>query len=1448
MNIVRLREIANKIWDDYVSQARITDRWLQDYRKEVQTYKEYFGREVFELLQNADDAGSQYVKISLDREHHLLSVSNSGPRTVSFDEQGMKSIMLSDLSPKKGRPLIGAKGLGFRSVLNWAHEIVIYSGNIEICFSQTIAEERWAELRGKVNEPEAREREAQKDGRRVPLAILALPKISERPDGRDDETVIMLRYEPQFEKRIVADLQNFNPESLLFLHNVTNIEVVDGGYFRCYGKNVLQDVGTDGITVIELNGHKWVQSLQKGIDLADREYEVSCAFCMDDPRPSYCLYSFFPTKVNFPFPCVFHSTLELDSSRNALLPGSEDNMRMMDMLARRAKVIADYLKSVRHDWFPLRIMYPDVAREKNEYVQRLAEQIKRLASDGEYVPVLDGGYADFDGYYYYSDELYEELNDNDGKKVFSKMRFPKAPLYLPLDRQDSDAKAHIEQWAKIVAHNSERLANFIHLLLDCRNKPGHCALLSDDKCEIIIGKAYVNTGFVVKNIPSFKQIRYVNPELVERLKGLLDLSGDEPNRELVRRLDGLADVSSSDVSYVTRDLLPKSQDEGLSLKQKQELLQCLYMLFCERGGKLYIEDSEEKQRVRLLSQSGEWLPASGMVMTDERFPDGFDKLHTSYTYPKRKSVEYPFYLKDKDGVPADPYAVQEFMTQLGVNLYFVREKIHFVEDFEYIEELKKQKWINDEVRSNCQKSRVKGENTAEVASSEFFQNFNSISDLLLVVDKSGYVAQVCDGQKIAWFKNTWKTPVRVPLSYAAWRLRKIPLLRCLRYYSVEEGDWLPGFAPPDSGSLPRNLDAKLLSALGAKNNIEEFTVSELYDAIDNIFKIWRTKESYNGISALYHMLKRALDKRLGRLPEGRTLMMLCCIGDSFEFRDSRQLFYADNNYLPEAVLRQLPMLVLGRREGESQVKKIFGCSSLREVSVLVRSCQTNEILTRSLYSYLERRKPVLLAFASQGVGSRSTDAGQPYNEAVKNALKKFRIEAVMNIDYNYAVHENVLDTNGSLINEGELLCDSDCYYICSNADTLEKAMECPAFADSVAEALCIHLKLSGSEIENKFHRIVTSTVAQLEHYRKREIEDFLWDACSNQFGMSQKDLAFWRKVFNENNIDGFDVETLCNRRVEYLAEYLGIECARVESPRRFEEYHLQKLRECRSRYRCGYLHFRYQQIVNTPARHREYVPWMVEFDSDEWLIRLLEEQKYRLYPEYEEMVLNEMEKRWGYGANYCDSVPEHKEHEHYLRGLEKFSLSDEARSLLYFDGHDEDFEKLRCIECKDSIADDTFDSSLSISEVSIAKRGKVHSHKLDDQGRQGGAKVSQRRKEQLGKDAEKKVLASLTSSDEYEVGDVYSSNLGGTNDARGYDLEYRKRGETFWRHLEVKHYSGNAVILSANEYKVAMNDPEMYDMALVGSEDIKLVRRPFADDVKKYDIQADKYKMDFVIE
>ena len=230
MDINRLRNLAESIWADYESQANGTKRWLQDYRKEVQAYKEYRGREIFELLQNADDACSSCVEISIDRSARVLTVVNSGQGTVPFSETGIQSIMLSDLSPKKGEKMIGAKGLGFRSVLNWTDRIEIRSGNVSLRFGNDIVQEHWARLKGKVDDADRYEREAAKDGRCVPLAILALPKISELDDAESiGGTSIILAYDEGYEQGILADLENFQPESLLFLHHIKQVVIkMDG--------------------------------------------------------------------------------------------------------------------------------------------------------------------------------------------------------------------------------------------------------------------------------------------------------------------------------------------------------------------------------------------------------------------------------------------------------------------------------------------------------------------------------------------------------------------------------------------------------------------------------------------------------------------------------------------------------------------------------------------------------------------------------------------------------------------------------------------------------------------------------------------------------------------------------------------------------------------------------------------------------------------------------------------------------------------------------------------------------------------------------------------------------------------------------------------------------------------------------------------------------------------
>jgi hypothetical protein len=89
------------------------------HRREIGYTRDYHGREILELLQNADDASgepdtrSQRAALVLDEAG--LCFANTG---IPFSEDGVESLMVSNYSPKKGETrYIGNRGLGFRSVL-----------------------------------------------------------------------------------------------------------------------------------------------------------------------------------------------------------------------------------------------------------------------------------------------------------------------------------------------------------------------------------------------------------------------------------------------------------------------------------------------------------------------------------------------------------------------------------------------------------------------------------------------------------------------------------------------------------------------------------------------------------------------------------------------------------------------------------------------------------------------------------------------------------------------------------------------------------------------------------------------------------------------------------------------------------------------------------------------------------------------------------------------------------------------------------------------------------------------------------------------------------------------------------------------------------------------------------------------------------------------------------
>ena len=112
---------------------------IEHYNIEQQNIQSYNGRQLLEMLQNADDACENALekKVFVELFDDKLTISNNGE---PFNEDGFLSIINSNLSPKiMLQNKIGAKGLGFRSVLSWADEIVINSGSAILGFSEIIA-------------------------------------------------------------------------------------------------------------------------------------------------------------------------------------------------------------------------------------------------------------------------------------------------------------------------------------------------------------------------------------------------------------------------------------------------------------------------------------------------------------------------------------------------------------------------------------------------------------------------------------------------------------------------------------------------------------------------------------------------------------------------------------------------------------------------------------------------------------------------------------------------------------------------------------------------------------------------------------------------------------------------------------------------------------------------------------------------------------------------------------------------------------------------------------------------------------------------------------------------------------------------------------------------------------------------------------------------------------
>ena len=346
METINIKESINKITEEarLLYSMKTQRAYLKDRKEENNLTQQYKAREIYELLQNIDDAApvGQQCIASIEYSNGCLSVSNNGE---PFSISTFQRLCQGSVSGKDGK-YIGCKGIGFRSVLNWSDEISIYSGAedkyISAMFSREYAEKQLQKLLEESDDDVKKHLKEQiedleKNGFDSSYPIFRAPEYIDTIDKNYD-TVIKLKIKKGLEDSIISSLKEVERYRyiLLFLPHLQQIEFkIEENYSITYKK----ESPSENVVRLTINNNgeesseefyyfERVEQLNGKCSGADKVLLGIAIPCNADARiMNPTLYTFFPILgLPSPFPALLHATFFLDDNRNDLDLRTEDTI------------------------------------------------------------------------------------------------------------------------------------------------------------------------------------------------------------------------------------------------------------------------------------------------------------------------------------------------------------------------------------------------------------------------------------------------------------------------------------------------------------------------------------------------------------------------------------------------------------------------------------------------------------------------------------------------------------------------------------------------------------------------------------------------------------------------------------------------------------------------------------------------------------------------------------------------------------------------------------------------------------------------------------------------------------------------------------------------------------------------------------------------------------------
>ncbi|BDS09575.1 DUF3883 domain-containing protein [Aureispira anguillae] len=511
-----LSEFMKKRRKDYLDDPLLM---IENYNTEISNTSEYFGRQLLEMIQNANDecdtTKAKKVLIKLDKDS-LIIANNGNP----FSRGGVESLLYSNLSPKvKEENKVGQKGLGFRSVLNWSEEIYIASYNLHIRFSKTHAEDF---LKGMIRDkPQIRKTISSKTNVEYPISILRCPLVEDKKNLKklpQYDTVIELKLKEDSYQDIIDQInKEIIPEILVFLHKLEEIEVQSPEHNFILSKKIEPDkiivTKSDRFYSQEkLESSVWFLLEEKGQIKSGNQtknYELKIAYNPNQVPKVQKLFSYFRTEVDFPYPVLAHGTFELSANRNVLKENQDGfNKLLLDKLASLlVKCAFKITKNGGCNYAPLKLVIPSIGQhsslntDKWNFHQLLNNHIKEIAI----FPTVTGVYIRLsDAPKFYLNNI-EHLIPKD--KIYE---FKNLLQYI----DDKGIQDYLQRYGQELRYTDSELTKKINLLIETDS------LETNQRVEWIYYLCSKTSNFYSSQFP-------VLPNLLLNSEGIPIKTGDE---------------------------------------------------------------------------------------------------------------------------------------------------------------------------------------------------------------------------------------------------------------------------------------------------------------------------------------------------------------------------------------------------------------------------------------------------------------------------------------------------------------------------------------------------------------------------------------------------------------------------------------------------------------------------------------------------------------------------------------------------------------------------------------------------------------------------------------------------------------------------------------------------------------------------------------------------------